>query len=392
MRERAIIHFNVADFAVAIERVVDSRLRERPVIIAPEGALRATVYDMSEEAYGQGVRKGMPIRRALRFCKDARLLAPHPDRYERAMRAFMKRVLPYSPLIELAGGDGHLFVDATGTSRMHGPPPDVAWRIRRSARAELGFDPIWSLAPNKLVAKVASRLVKPCGEYIVEPGDEAALLEPLPVSLVPGIEQLDLLRLREFNLTRVSQVVRLSYEQLKIPFGRRARLLYESVRGVDFSIVPPVGSKPPTVIREHEFGDDCNDRKRIESILYRLAERSGGALRKRRMCARRLLVQLTYSDGFRSLGQCRLTEATANDFQLFAEAQEILKRAWRRRVRIRHLRLICDRLVFPPAQLDLFDSIDGPRPRERRLVEALDHIRGRFGEQSIHLGRSMAES
>ena len=76
--ERAIIHINVADFAVAVERVVDSRLRERPVIIAPEGALRATVYDMSEEAYQAGVHKDMPLRRALRRCPDAVVLPPRP--------------------------------------------------------------------------------------------------------------------------------------------------------------------------------------------------------------------------------------------------------------------------------------------------------------------------
>ena len=69
MHERSIIHLNVADFAVAVERVVDSRLRNRPVIIAPAGAARAAVYDMSDEAYQSGVRKAMALRRALRRCR-----------------------------------------------------------------------------------------------------------------------------------------------------------------------------------------------------------------------------------------------------------------------------------------------------------------------------------
>jgi len=98
--ERSIIHLNVADFAVAVERAVDCRLKDRPVIIAPEGAARAAVYDMSEEAYRNGIRKGMALRRAVRLCRDARLLPPHPDRYEHAMRSLLKQTLPYSPLIE----------------------------------------------------------------------------------------------------------------------------------------------------------------------------------------------------------------------------------------------------------------------------------------------------
>ena len=84
---------------MAVERVVDCRLKGRPVIIAPEGAARAAVYDMSEEAYRNGIRKGMPLRRAVRLCKNAEILPPHPDRYEHAMGALLKQTLPYSPLI-----------------------------------------------------------------------------------------------------------------------------------------------------------------------------------------------------------------------------------------------------------------------------------------------------
>ena len=67
---RAIIHLNVADFAVAVERITDHSLRERPVIIAPGGGSRARVYDMSEEAYQAGVRKGMHLARAVHRCRD----------------------------------------------------------------------------------------------------------------------------------------------------------------------------------------------------------------------------------------------------------------------------------------------------------------------------------
>ena len=185
--DRSIIHLNVADFAVAVERAVDCRLKDRPVIIAPEGGARTAVYDMSEEAYLAGIRKGMRLRRAICLCKDAEVLPPHPDRYERAMRSLLQRALPYSPLIEIGDADGHLFLDATGTCRLFGPPLDVAWRMRRQVKNDLGLDPIWSVASNKLVAKVATRLVKPDGECMVAAGEEKSFLAPLPVGLVsPG--------------------------------------------------------------------------------------------------------------------------------------------------------------------------------------------------------------
>jgi len=388
--ERSIIHLNIADFAVAVERAVDCRLRDRPVIIAPEGAARAAVYDMSEEAYRSGIRKGMALRRATRLCKDARILAPHPDRYEHTMRALLKQTLPYSPLIENGETDGHLFVDVTGTARLFGPPMDVAWRLRRQVKKNLGLDPIWSVAPNKLVAKVATRLVKPDGEYIVGAGEEEALLAPLPIALVPGIERNDLLRLQEFNLSRVSHLTALDLAQLQIPFGARARFLYETARGIDPSPVLPVGQKPPKIIADHEFGNDTNNKSTLESALYRLVEQAGDQLRRRRRAARRVAVILDYSDGMRCARQLAAKPASANDLTLFELARRTLRLAWTRRIRIRHLRLVCDRLIFPPAQLQLFADDQKQTEQRDNIVSAIDRIRRRFGHKAVQAGRTMA--
>jgi DNA polymerase-4 len=388
--DRSIIHLNVADFAVAVERAVDSRLQGRPVIIAPEGAARAAVYDMSQEAYLAGIRKGMALRRAVRLCKDACILPPHPDRYEQAMRALLSRARPYSPLIETGEDDGHLFLDATGTRRLFGPPMDIAWRLRKHAGADLRLNPIWSVAPNKLVAKVATRLVKPDGEYIVAAGEEEAFLAPLPINLVPGIERADLLRLREFNLTRVSQLTGLGLEQLEVPFGARARFLYEVVRGIDPSPVLPAGQKPPEVIADCEFGNDTNTLAVLEGALYGLVEQVGSELRRRRQAARRIAVILDYSDGRRRARQIAAKPATANDLTLFALAARALLLAWTRRVRIRHVRLIGDRLTFPPAQLELFAADQSQAEKRDRLITAVDRIRRRFGPDAVRMGRTLA--
>ena len=390
--ERAIIHINVADFAVAVERVVDSRLRGRPVIIAPEGALRATVYDMSEEAYQSGVHKDMPLRRALRRCPDAAVLPPHPDRYERAMTALMRCALPFSPLVEVTDHKGHLFIDATGTSRLFGPPRDVAWRIRRAVRTDLGIPPVWSVAPNKLVAKVASRTVKPTGESIVRPGDETAFLSPLPVFLIPGIESPDLTRLRELNLLLAGQVSQLDLPQLDILFGTRNRSVYRAVRGIDLSPVHPVGQKPPTVKKNHAFGNDTNNTVRIHAMLYTLVEQAGAELRTRNLAAGDIRITLDYSDGIRLFRQQRVKPPTANDRRLFTVALKVLERAWVRRVRIRHLRLVCDRLTFPPAQQPLFAADQEKERVDEGVVNALDTIRSRFGKEAIKVGRTLVEN
>ena len=102
--ERAIIHLNAADFAVAVERLCDSRLRHRPVIIAASSP-RAAVYDMSDEAYRSGIRKGMPLQRAVRLCREAVLVPPRLARYERAAHLLLQQARPYSPLVEATTSD-----------------------------------------------------------------------------------------------------------------------------------------------------------------------------------------------------------------------------------------------------------------------------------------------
>jgi DNA polymerase-4 len=385
--ERAVIHINVADFAVAVERLADGRLRDRPVIVAPEGAARATVYDMSEEAYRSGVRKGMPLGRARRLCRDARILAPHPARYEQAMADLLRQALPFSPLIEPGEDDGHLFVDVSGTHRIFGPPVDVAWRMRRQTRKTMGLNPIWSLATNKLVAKVASRLVKPLGEYIVAPGDEAALLAPLPLWMIPGIEAHDVRRLQEFNLTRVDQVTALGRPHLQTSFGDRADFLLKTLQGIDTTPVQPVGRQPPRVVLDHTFGTDTHSPSRVESVLYALVERAGRHLRRQGRAARRVIIFVDYSDGRRCIRQAGIRPPTANDLALFPSARRALHAAWHRRVRIRHLRLVCDRLVYPPSQMPLFEDERRLAARRESIVAVMDKIRDRFGEPVIRLAR-----
>jgi DNA polymerase-4 len=294
--DRTIIHLNIADFAAAVERCLDHRLDGRPLAIAAPAAARAVVYDMSDEAYQAGIRKGMPLTRATRLCRDLAVRPPQPARYEQAMADLLGRARPYSPLIEPGDRDGHLFVDVTGTSRLFGPAVDVAWRLRRRMRQELGLDPIWTVAANKLVAKVASRLVKPQGEYIVAPGDEEAFLSPLPVWLVPGVEAPDLCRLRELNLTRVHQVTALDPAHLEIALGPRAACVAAALRGRDDAPVLPVGQKPPREEVHHTLDTDSQDPAALEARLYSMVETAGRRMRRQGRVARRLVVRADYRD------------------------------------------------------------------------------------------------
>lgn len=392
--EKSIVHLNVADFAVAVERLSQPGLHDRPVIVAPLGAARARVYDMSEEAFQAGIRKHMPLERARRLCRGARIVPPRPHRYEKAMLELYRLALPFSPLVESEDDSGHVFLDLSGTRRLHGPPQDVGARLRKEARKRLGLDPIWGLAANKMVAKAATRVTKPSGGHVVPPGQEEAFLQPLPLHLLPGLEAPDLVLLGQYNLRLVEQALAWRVEHFTAVLGKRGADIYHLLRGRDQSPVLPAGLKPPVVRLDYEFSEDTNTVPEVERSLFLLVERAGAALRRMGKAARRVAVCLTYSDGARMIRQRSHALGTANDFLLFDLAKAALYMAWLRRVRLRHLRLVCDRLIFPPAQIDLpfaLDSEQIKQARQENLVRAMDSIRGRHGGSAIRLGRGLAD-
>ena len=147
--ERAIVHLNVTDFAVAVERIIDVTLRSRSLIITPSTNPRATVYDMSDEAWQDGVRKGMKLADALRRSPRALLRPPQPLLYEKAMISILRHARQFSPFIEHGRADGHFFLDLTGTKRLFGPPHDAASRLFREIDKQTGLQPIWTTATSK---------------------------------------------------------------------------------------------------------------------------------------------------------------------------------------------------------------------------------------------------
>ena len=385
MRERTIIHLNIVDFSVAVERLQDRSLRDRPLIIAPQAA-RATVYDMSEEAYQDGVRKGMGLIDARRRCRRARVLPPRPEQYEKAIQCCIRRVLPFSPLVERAHGQGHLYLDMTGSHRLFGPPPDIGWRIRKTLRNDLGLDPIWSIGPNKLIAKVGSRIVKPCGEYIVAQGEERAFLAPLPLSLLPTLKPHQYSRLRAVGLARIGQAAALSRQELSVVCGRRDDTLYNSLHGIDPTPVQAPARSGRRFFFQHYLAQDSNREEIIRPAVLLLAGQAGYELRRQKLSCRKIIIRLLYSDGVSCGRQAVKKLPVFLDHELEQLAVTALFRCWRRRVRVRSIGLCC-RDIFPQVhQLSLFKSINQNNRKRKELNSTIDKIHELFGREKLYRG------
>ena len=388
--ERSVIHLNVTDFAVAVERLRDRSLNDRPLIMTATDSWRAVVHDMSEEAFLEGVRKGMLLKNARQICRKAIVRRTRPEIYQKAMRSLLQQALPFSPLVEAGSSDGHLFLDVSGTNRLFGPPAVIAGRIQKRTLDTIGLNPIWTVATNKLVAKTASRIVKPIGEYIVPPGAEEKFLAPLPLSILPGLYPQELIRLQDFNLYLIGEVAALSSSQLAIPLGKRAEKIYHSVRGIDPSPICPMTTTPPKICAEHLFTVHTIDWNLVLAILFQLAEKAARKLHQACLAVHRICLWLEYTDRKKATRQSTVDNGVSHEDTLFQLAQNLLQKAWSRRVQLRRLGLICDRLMPPARQPLLFSEEKQHTARRQSLAAALHHIRGRHGEISIRHGRCLA--
>jgi DNA polymerase-4 len=371
-----VIHLDVADFAVAVERVVDPGLCGRPVIVAPDTD-RALVATVSREARRDGVRPGMPLREALRCCRSARLIRPNESLYARAFKAVGELAGRFSPVLE-PGSPGRIYLDVTGTGRLFGPPLDLAARLRRDLADRLHLDAAVGVAANKLVSRVAADLTEPAGLLDVRTGDEGPFLAPLRVRQLPGIGAAVGRELDALNIRWVRQLAVMEPAHLDLAFGRFGAVLQQRARGVDPRPVRPPLRKPE-VRREETLEEDSNDPAVLRAVYRALVESAGLELRARGLTAARMALELMYADSRTTARSVRARHPLQQIPELWCCAETLLETALSRRVRVRHLRFRLAGLARRPRQMEMFaePSPDGP------LTAALDRIRTRFGETAV---------
>jgi DNA polymerase-4 len=392
--DRSVLHVDIAAFPIAVERVIDRGLRDRPVVVAPPGSARAPVLAASIEAEREGVRAGMPVPVALRRCPGLLVLPTNEPLYRRAVGAILALLGGYSPLVE-PGAHGQVFVDLSGTARLFGAAKDAASRIKREVESRLRLRPTVGVATNKLVSRVAARVIRPDGLCDVFPGAEAPFLDPLPAGFLPAATPETRERFDDLGIARVHDLVALTVPQLRVAFGWRAERLRCQALGIDEApVVPPEAA--PSVVEEETLAEDTNEEEALLRALLRLCERAGARLRRLPAQAQRLRVTLRFADAVTERREARLHLPAAADLLLFDKARGLLDEARRRRVRVRWLELRCLLLVRGPRQLMLFgpEAFAGDRSARvgaaETLAEAVDRIRGRFGSQAIISGRIFA--
>jgi DNA polymerase-4 len=377
--DREIIYLTVTEFPVAVEQVVHPELRGRPVVVAPLGTARSIVTALSVEAWRAGIRKGMILSRAMRYCRNAVVLPPNEALYLRASRAIFKILEIYSPVIE-PSGHGHAYLDITGTRRLWGPPRDAAWRAQKEIRQQLRLEASLGVASNKMVSRIASEVIRPTGLQDVPHGNESSFLSPLPVRLLPGIGNQIEGQLQELNIRIIHDIAAMRLEHLSLAFGRLGFLLHQRAQGIDRTPVVPLRSVPALEL-EKVLPEDSNDYELLKSVLSGLCECAGEQLREKKQRVGCVEVRIRYADYREDGHTLKITPPLQSSSALYAHALPVLDRILKRRTRVRSMHMRLTDLSFGSVQLDLFAD---PKPaRNLKLEFAMDELRRRYGHAVI---------
>jgi DNA polymerase-4 len=381
---RVIVHVDLDAFFAAVEQRDRPELRGRPVIVGGGGPSdRGVVSAASYEARVFGVRSAMPLRTAARLCPHAVFLPVDFERYRRVSQQVMAILARFSPLVEQVSID-EAFLDASGLTAWSGGPEALARSVKTAIRDEVGLTASVGVATSKLVAKVASDLSKPDGLLVVPPGEEAAFLAPLPVERLWGVGPRTQSALEELGIRTIGQLAAFPAGSLQHRFGRLGLLLHERARGIDPDPVEGGPRRPKSLGREHTFPVDISDRDLAERTLLALCDAVAAELRAQGWQARTLRVKVRTHDFQTITRQRRLADPTDVAEPLWEAARQLAAPHLGARP-IRLLGVAATDLV-PGAQLALF-SAHGATETERRISQAMDAVRHRFGSGALTRAR-----
>lgn len=322
----------------------------------------------------------MPIRRALELCPEAICVRPRIARYAEVSTQVFAVFNEYTPLVQGLSLD-EAYLDVTASLTLKGDAVRIAREIKTKIRERTGLGASVGVAPNKLVAKIASDLDKPDGLTVITADQIHAVLDPLPVKRIPGLGRKKGDALLEAGLTTIGALRTASERELRPLFGDDWQAWQRRAAGIDNRpVVPEHDDK--SLSAEHTFATDIADRAKLAAEVARLGDKVAARLRAKNLDAGCVTLKIRRHDFRTFTRQTRLVPATRESRVLVETAQQLLD-GWLRahpRARWRLIGVGTSDLAAT-AQEDLFAAPS--TIANRKLDAAVDAIKRRFGPAAL---------
>lgn len=416
MAKARLVCLDLDTFFVSVERRIRPELHGVPVIVGGGPGKRGVVTSCSYEVRPMGVRSGMPLQKALKLAPEAIVVPTRHGLYGPIAKQVREILERFTPAVQTASID-EFYLDFRGCERLWQQRGDLdedatvertVHEMRQTIQRELSLPASAGIGSSKPVAKIASGRAKPAGVRMVRVGEELAFLAPLPVRVYPGIGPVAAERLQGAGIDRIGQLLSLPDGPLSARFGKLARSIRRQAlpdepsrrsgarrlerdrpkfREHDDPDQGTVGS----ISNERTFGIDLRDRRAVLDRLRKLVERVCWRARQRRVQARTVTLKVRTAD-FKTLQRAVSSSPTTDERVVFRRVHQLLVRAWDGRKGVRLVGVALSNFVDQAAQLELPLAPDADTRGPRRVNEAVDAVRERFGYEAIGRGAMRSRS
>ena len=381
--DRTIAHMDLDTFFVSVERLENSSLNGKPVIIGGFSD-RGVVASCSYEARKFGVHAAMPGKLARRLCPQAIWIRGDMDKYSRLSHTVTEIIEEAAPLVEKASIDEH-YLDVSGMDRFFGT---YQWmhELRERIIKESGLPISFGLSVNKTVSKIATGEAKPNGEKEVPQPGVKPFLFPLSIKKIPGIGDKSYHTLRDMGIVYIETLANMPIELLGRVMGENGKVIWEKANGIDNRAVESYHEQK-SIGSERTFETDTTDMKFLHQTLSGMVQDICFDMRKQnRLCAT-VTVKIRYSD-FQTHTMQKRVAYTSYDHVILEAAKELLNKVYDRRLLIRLIGVKVSNLVYGAQQINLFeDSVE-----MIKLYQAMDQIKHWYGKKAVGRGNTKGRS
>ena len=262
---RKIIHVDMDCFFAAVEMRDDPSLRDIPLAIGGSADRRGVISTANYPARRYGVHSAMSTAMALKLSPHLTLLPGRMAAYKEASLHIREIFARYTPLIEPLSLD-EAYLDVTDSPQCNGSATLIAQEIRQAIVDELSLTASAGVAPIKFLAKIASEMNKPNGQYVITPAQVPAFLQQLPLSKIPGVGKVTAKRLEEVGLITCADVQQYDLAQLLKRFGKFGRVLWERCQGIDRREISSERLRKSVGV-ERTLAEDIHDWEDCETLI-----------------------------------------------------------------------------------------------------------------------------
>lgn len=371
---RSILHLDLDSFFVSVERLINSELKKRPLLVGGISD-RGVVAACSYETRAFGVHSGMPMKLARKLCPEAIVLRGNSGTYTKYSDLITEIIKSEVPAFEKASID-EFYADLSGMDQFFGTYK-FASELRTKIIRESGLPISLGLSINKVVSKVATGEAKPNNQIKIDQGYEKQFLAPLPIRKIPMVGDKTGLTLQRLGIRIVSDLQKLPEELLLQTLGKTGGVIWRRAQGIDHSPVITYNERK-SISTERTFDYDTIDITLLRELLIAMTENLAYQLRRGQKLTSCISVKIRYADFDTQSRQLRIPYTSA-DHLLIPRILELFNALYNRRLRVRLIGIKFSHLAGGNYQINLFDDNESAI----QLYQAIDRMRLRFGDRSI---------